>query len=123
MGKHLRKRQRKDRPARKSVAPLGTATVLNDDADKDDEERRLESLLFGRPFASGRGRSVAAIEDAEDDDDEDGTADVTTAELEGMLDSDVSYRWQFRASCLTPLQAFFRGRWRGGQEEYGRTRH
>ena len=106
MGKHPRKRQRKDRLVHKSVAPLGTATLLNDDADKDDEERRLESLLFGQPFASGQGRSVAAIEVVEDE-EEDGAADVTTAELEGVLDCDVSYHWHFRVSCLTPLQLFF----------------
>jgi len=122
MGKHPRKRQRKDRPAHGSVAPLGTATLLDDDADKDDDERRLESLLFGWPFVSGRGRSVAAIEDVEEE--KDGGADVTTAELEGMLDSDVSYRrWHFRDSCLTPLQAFFRGRWRKEWEESDRKRH
>ena len=123
MGKHPRKRQRKDRPAHESVAPLGTATLLDDDADKDDEERRLESLLFGRPFVSGRGRGVAAIEDGEEDKDDDGGADVITAELEGMLDSDVSYHWHFRDSCLTPLQAFFRGRWHNEREEYDRKRH
>ena len=86
-----RKRQRKDRPAQKSVTPLGTAALLDDDADKDDDERKLESLLFGKPFvsASGRRNEVTAIEDVEEGYD---GADVTTAELEGMLDSDVSYR-------------------------------
>jgi U3 small nucleolar RNA-associated protein 18 len=61
---------------------------LDDDADKDDEERRLESLLFGKPFVSGRGTKVTAIEDPEEEADD---ADVIAAELEGMLDSDVSY--------------------------------
>ena len=88
MGKHPRKRQRKDRPAQKSVAPLGTAALLDDDADKDDEERRLESLLFGKPFVSGRGKGVTAIEDVQEEYD---GADVTAAELEGILDSDVSH--------------------------------
>jgi U3 small nucleolar RNA-associated protein 18 len=84
-----RKRQRKDRPAQDSVAPLGTA-LLGDDADKDDDERKLESLLFGKPFvSSGRRNEVTAIEDVEEGY---GGADVATAELEGMLDSDVSYR-------------------------------
>jgi U3 small nucleolar RNA-associated protein 18 len=87
MGKHARKRQRKDRPA-EPVAPLGTAALLDDDADKDDEERRLESLLFGKPLISGRGTKVTAVDEnlAEENDG----ADVTAAELEGMLDSDVS---------------------------------
>ena len=52
-----------------------------------------------------------------------GGADVTTAELEGMLDSDVSYRWHFRDGLSdTPLQAFFRGRWKNEREEYDRKR-
>jgi len=83
-----RKRQRKDRPAQESVAPLGTA-LLDDDADKDDDERKLESLLFGKPFVSGRRNEVIAIEGVEEGY---GGVDVATAELEGMLDSDVSYR-------------------------------
>jgi len=88
MGKHARKRQRKDKPAHhKSFAPLGTAVLLDDDADKDDEERRLESLLFGKPLVSGRRPKVTAIEDVSEEGD---GADATTAELEGMLDSDVS---------------------------------
>jgi hypothetical protein len=84
------KRQRKDRHAQESVAPLGTA-LLDDDADKDDDERKLESLLFGKPFVSapGRRKEVTTIEDVKEGY---GGADVATAELEGMLDSDVSYR-------------------------------
>jgi U3 small nucleolar RNA-associated protein 18 len=61
---------------------------LDDDADKDDEERRLESLLFGKPFVSGRGTKVTAIEDPEEEADD---ADVIAAELEGMLDSDLFF--------------------------------
>lgn len=87
MGKHARKRQRKDKPEREWAVPLGMPA--NDDADKDDEERRLESLLFGRPLVSRQGVRVTAIEDVEKEDD---GADVTAAELEGMLDTDVSYR-------------------------------
>lgn len=87
MGKHARKRQRKDKPAHKSFAPLGTAVLLDNDADKDDEERRLESLLFGKPLVSGRRPKVTGIEDVSEEGD---GVDATTAELEGMLDSDVS---------------------------------
>jgi U3 small nucleolar RNA-associated protein 18 len=106
MGKHARKRQRKDKPA-ESVAPLGTAVLLDDDADKDDEERRLESLLFGKPLVSGRGSKATAIQDVAEDDD---GADVIAAELEGMLDSDVSCHLAHPSSLpsLTPLlQSFF----------------
>jgi U3 small nucleolar RNA-associated protein 18 len=103
MGKHARKRQRKDKPAHKSFAPLGTV-LLDDDADKDDEERRLESLLFGKPLVSGRRSKVTAIEDVSEEGD---GVDATAAELEGMLDSDVSYPLAFPRNCLTPLLPSF----------------
>jgi U3 small nucleolar RNA-associated protein 18 len=92
MGKHARKRQRKDKPNHESVVPLGTNVLLDDDASKDDEERRLESLLFGKPFAVGRRDNVAAADNMEDGGED---LDVTAAELEGMHDSDVSYRLDF----------------------------
>jgi U3 small nucleolar RNA-associated protein 18 len=119
MGKHARKRQRKDRPTQ-LVAPLGTGALLDDDADKDDEERRLESLLFGKPLLSGRGSKATAIQDVAEEGD---GADVTAAELEGMLDSDVSYRLALppfiAASRDDSFKAFFCGQWHGG-EEYDR---
>ena len=107
MGKHARKRQRKDKPPPQPVVPLGAAVLLDDDADKDDEERRLESLLFGKPFVSGRGTKVTASEVVEDEND---GADVTAAELEGMLDSDVSYIIWFipsRNVASRPFKLFF----------------
>ena len=107
MGKHARKRQRRDKPAQ-TVAPLGTAALLDDDADKDDEERRLESILFGKPLVPGRGAKVTAAID-EDQAEEDDGADVTAAELEGMLDSDVSYHLAlpFIAPHAPPSKLFF----------------
>ena len=119
MGKHARKRQRKDKPAHKSIAPLGTAVLLDDDADKDDEERRLESLLFGMPLvSSGRRTKVTAIEDVSEEGD---GVDVAAAELEGMLDSDVSYHWHSLAITLRhSFQAFFCGRWHDDQDEFDR---
>jgi U3 small nucleolar RNA-associated protein 18 len=106
MGKHARKRQRKGKgkPALESFAPLGAAVLLDDDADKDDEERRLESLLFGKPLVPGRRSKVTAIEDVSEEDD---GIDATAAELEGMLDSDVSYHLAFPRNCLTPLLPSF----------------
>jgi U3 small nucleolar RNA-associated protein 18 len=121
MGKHARKRLRKDKPAHKSFAPLGTAVLLDDDADKDDEERRLESLLFGKPLVSGRRSKVTTIEDVSEDGD---GVDATAAELEGMLDSDVSYHWHSLAIALRhSFQAFFCGRWHDDQDEYDRELH
>jgi U3 small nucleolar RNA-associated protein 18 len=90
MGKHARKRQRKDRPTQESAVPLGTKALLDSDVDKDDDERRLESLLFGKPFVARRGNNVAVIDSPEVEDE---GVDVIAAELEGLLDSDVSYRW------------------------------
>jgi U3 small nucleolar RNA-associated protein 18 len=106
MGKHARKRQRRDKPVQ-SVAPLGTAALLDDDADKDDEERRLEGILFGKPLVPGRGAKVTAAID-EDQAEEDDGADMTAAELEGMLDSDVSYHLALPfIAASRPLQSFF----------------
>ena len=90
MGKHARKRQRKDRPTQESAVPLGTKPLLDSDVNKDDDERRLESLLFGKPFVARRGNNVAVIDSPEVEDE---GVDVIAAELEGLLDSDVSYRW------------------------------
>lgn len=68
-GKHIRKRQRTDKTY---AQPLGAVASLLDDADKDDEERRLESVLFGKPFVS------MSKDDEISGDDEDGP--------EGLLD-------------------------------------
>lgn len=66
---------------------------VTDDTNKDDEERRLESLLFGVPFVpseKGKGnRDVLII--SEDEEDEELGAVSGSKELENMLDTDVSY--------------------------------
>ncbi|VDB86541.1 unnamed protein product [Peniophora sp. CBMAI 1063] len=78
MGKHARKRQRTDDVA----PPLGSELGLADEAGKDDEERRLESLLFGKPYIPcGEAKSAFSQE-------EDG---VVGAELEAMLDADLFF--------------------------------
>ncbi|KAI0307447.1 WD40-repeat-containing domain protein [Multifurca ochricompacta] len=86
MGKQARKRQRKHKLTDDSVAPLGTTTLLDD---KDDEERRLESLLFGKPFVAGRESKTTGIEN--DEEEVDDGVNMNTAELEGMLDSDLFF--------------------------------
>ncbi len=45
--KHAHKHLGKDRPAHERAIPLGVAMPLDDD--KGDEERKIESLLFGKP--------------------------------------------------------------------------
>ena len=88
MGKHTRKRLRKDKSAHERAIPLGAAALLDDEIDKDDEERKLESLLFGKPPVARRERRTAyEVEVSGSDDD----VEVNAAELEGLLDADVSH--------------------------------
>ncbi|KAG6371535.1 WD40-repeat-containing domain protein [Boletus reticuloceps] len=91
MGKQSRKRQK---TSKEDVQPLGSSTVV-DDADKDDEERQLESMLFGVPYvpsqkSDGKRRAddadVVVISDVED-----GATERHLKELENMLDSDLFF--------------------------------
>lgn len=81
-GKHTRKRQK---TVRSDAQPLGAVVSLLDDAEKDDEERRLESVLFGKPFVS------TSKDELDSDSDEAELQDVAGREFENLLDSDVSY--------------------------------
>lgn len=69
--------------------PLGSSKRVWEDEDKDDEERRLESVLFGKPYVpSSKGRTGG------DSDEEDGRmpdADVGLAgnEFANLMDSEV----------------------------------
>lgn len=87
MGKHARKRQR-TAAVDQSNDILGVQIDLNDDGLKDDEERKLESLLFGKPyvpFPSERANTYLGGLDDEDAAEMEGAG----AELEAMLDADV----------------------------------
>jgi U3 small nucleolar RNA-associated protein 18 len=86
MGKYARKKQKTGK-ATSEVEPLGTRVSLTDDASKDDEERRLESLLFGTHFVpSGiENADVLVLSDGEED-----FMEETGKELEHMEDTDVS---------------------------------
>ncbi|THH10581.1 hypothetical protein EW145_g1239 [Phellinidium pouzarii] len=69
MAKHPRKRQK----LVQQVQPLGSVSYVDDDADKDDEERRLESILFGSDFkpdskANGKDAHILIVPDEEDED-------------------------------------------------------
>jgi U3 small nucleolar RNA-associated protein 18 len=90
-------------------APLGAEEVqalVADDAAKDDEERRLESILFGTPYVpTGKGK---AKEDALDETFED--ADINEdagRELENMLDTDVRPCVALPAHVLSQAAAVF----------------
>ena len=85
MVKNPRKRQKTGKVQHEKV-PLGAKTALLDDASKDEEERRLENLLFGVPYAPGKsGREILVVSDEEADD---GQLEGGR-EFENLLDSDV----------------------------------
>lgn len=91
MPKHSRKRQRTDKGSENYSQPLGAQTLLTDDASKDDEERRLESMLFGTPFVpSGKGKGPKDLIVVDDDEEHDIGEDAGR-ELEGLLDNDVGF--------------------------------
>ena len=92
MAKHPRKKQRttkstEDTLGAADVQPLGSAKSLLDASGKDDEERRLESMLFGTAYepSSNKGKGVLIVSDEEEDVDQAGEK-----ELQNMLDTDVS---------------------------------
>lgn len=68
--------------------PLGSqapSASLLDDVNKDDEERKLESMLFGTAYVPAPlHENILVISDDEQDDQVDGTTEFQT-----MLDSDV----------------------------------
>ena len=88
MGKHT-KRLRKGKSAHERAIPLGAAVPLDDEIDKDDEECKLESLLFAKLPVARRERMTMCEEEVSGSDN-----DVEVNELEGLLDSDVSHAWR-----------------------------
>ncbi|KAG1809767.1 WD40-repeat-containing domain protein [Suillus plorans] len=85
MVKNPRKRQKTGKPQHKTV-PLGAD--LRNDTSKDDEERRLENLLFGVPYAPEKaGKEILVVSDEEV---EDGPHEVGR-EFENLLDSDLFF--------------------------------
>ena len=91
MVKHARKKQRLE----PNLQPLGSVRLLDDDAEKDDEERRLESFLFGtdyRPSAKdkGKGRDEGMLLAISGDDEEGGGREDAGNAMENLQDADVS---------------------------------
>ncbi|KAF8584954.1 WD40 repeat-like protein [Ramaria rubella] len=91
MGKHSKKRQRTtvnndNEPS--ETEPLGTAKKLADDDVKDEEEKRLEALLFGTTFPSSttaKTQSMGLENGVRQVDVEHG------GELSNLMDSDLFY--------------------------------
>jgi U3 small nucleolar RNA-associated protein 18 len=87
--KHAKKRLRTDNNSRSHVQPLGSVVTQLDDAEKDEEERHLESVLFGKPFISSTNGGLVSDED-EHEGEQDIEYDAGGREFENLLDSDVS---------------------------------
>lgn len=91
MGKRANKRQKtekKERDAAAVVQPLGsqvTAASLLDDASKDDEERRLESMLFGTRYVPGPTNEENILVVSDEEGEEVGGGQ----ELHNLMDTDV----------------------------------
>jgi len=92
MAKHPRKRQKTTKGV-KEIQPLGSNSLV-DDASKDDEERRLESLLFGTKFVSSKKDELIVVAD----DDETTEMEGGGQEMNVLMDTDVS----------TPQQSAYR---------------
>jgi U3 small nucleolar RNA-associated protein 18 len=94
MAKHPRKRQKTTKEA-KDIQPLGSSLLI-DDASKDDEERRLESLLFGTKFVPSKKNELIVVAD----DDEDVEMEGGGQEMNVLLDSDVSSQRKIRVRLV-----------------------
>ena len=69
--------------------PLGSSKRVWEDEDKDDEERRLESVLFGRPYVpSSKGRA-GDESDEEEEDMLEADIDLAGNEFVNLMDSEV----------------------------------
>ena len=70
------------------LEPLGSSRRVWDDEDKDDEERRLESVLFGRPYVPSTKEGAG---DESDGDEGMLEADLALAgnEFANLMDSEV----------------------------------
>jgi len=90
MAKHARKKQRlaKASESDRAAQPLGSAVSLTDEASKDDEEKRLESMLFGTTYEppSASDGNILVVSDDE--------ADLEAApqkEFQSLLDTDLFF--------------------------------
>ena len=69
--------------------PLGSSKRVWEDEDKDDEERRLESVLFGKPYVpSSKGRAGVGSE-GEGEDMLEADFELAGNEFANLMDSEV----------------------------------
>ena len=88
MGKHSKKRQRTTKDDDTSdLKPLGSVVTLANDDNKDEEEKRLETLLFGTTFPPSSDKQMDAL--LHENKTTAATRDAG-GELGNLMDSDVS---------------------------------
>lgn len=123
MVKHPRKKQKTSQHGQEiAVQPLGSNIELTDDASKDDEERLLESQLFGVPYVprgDDKRNDSTTINNNQDD------VVGLGKEMENLMDADVcsffSRNFTLNSSCFTvvlcrrrcPSSLFYTGRYYG----------
>jgi len=102
MAKHAKKKQKTSKDAYVNVNDKSSRLdLLLDDSAKDDEERRLESALFGVKYVPGGKGKEKAIE--LDSEDEDAIADEGGRALAHLEDTDVSRHIDIVRTTLTLL--------------------
>ena len=67
--------------------PLGSSKRVWEDENKDDEERRLESVLFGKPYVPSLKGSIGG--DSDDESMPEADVDLAGNEFANLMDSEV----------------------------------
>ncbi|KAF8168533.1 WD40-repeat-containing domain protein [Crassisporium funariophilum] len=101
MVKHARKRQKTLKTAAYddlAAVPTKAARLemLMDEEAKDDEERKLESMLFGvkympRGVSKGKGKDMSGDEDENENEDVEGLGELGGREMQHLQDQDLFY--------------------------------
>ena len=71
--------------------PLGSRKRIWEDEDKDDEERRLESVLFGKPYVPSSKGITRGESDEEDEGMPEADVDLAGNEFANLVDSEVRH--------------------------------
>jgi hypothetical protein len=71
--------------------PLGSSKRVWEDEDKDDEERRLESVLFGRPYVPSSKERTGDESDDEGEGIPEADVDFAGNEFANLMDSEVRH--------------------------------
>ena len=71
--------------------PLGSGKRVWEDEDKDDEERRLESVLFGKPYVPSSKGKTGERSDEEDEGFPEADVDLVGTEFANLMDSEVRH--------------------------------